>query len=181
MLKVPNALKKVCDRVCSRAGKIRRESGSTVWRGSCGTRRIRARHCGAGDRRRGSRTAVRHVRHRRRHGDRARAGMARTDATQCGGDVNACDRTDLDFRRHVLRDLRKHGLARRAAAVLRHVCGRADWQLAALALDGTRIAMDFRSVPRVCGGEPDKFCAVARPAHCDECVDRSLPWGCWVW
>ena len=27
----------------------------------------------------------------------------------------------------------------------------------------------------VCGGEPDKFCAVARPAHCDECADRGLP------
>ena len=104
-----------------------------------------------------------------------RAGMARLDATQCGGDVNACDRTDLDFRRHFVRDLRKRGLARRAAAVLRHVRRRADWQLVAFAIAGTRIAVDFRSVPRVCGVEPDKFRAVARPAHYDERADRSLP------
>ena len=39
--------------------------------------------------------------------------------------------------------LRKRGLARRAAAVLRHVCGRADWQLAAFAFAGTCAAMDF--------------------------------------
>lgn len=53
------------------------------------------------------------------------------------------------------RDLWQRGLARRAAAVLRHVCRRADWQLAAFAIAGTRIAMDFRSVPRVCGVQSD--------------------------
>ena len=81
--------------------------------------------------------------------------LARTVATPCGGDLHAGDRTDVDFRCDFLCAQWQRGLARRAAAVLRHVCRRADWQLAAFAIAGTRIAMDFRSVPRVCGVQSD--------------------------
>ena len=149
---------------CGRQGERRLEkSGSAVRQRPGRAGRIGARNRGAGRRRTAGGCAVRHVRHRRRHGDRARARLAGAISTQRGRHVHAGDRADLHFRRHFVRDRRARRLARRSSAVLRHVHWRTDRQLAAVTAAGTGAAVDFRGVSRVRGDQSGEFCAVARP------------------
>lgn len=140
---------------CGRQGERRLEkSGSAVRQRPGRAGRIGARNRGAGRRRTAGGCAVRHVRHWRRHGDRARARLAGAISTQRGRHVHAGDRADRHFRRCFLCGRRECRLACRGSAVLRHVRRRAGRQLAALAVAGIGTAVDFCGVSCFCGGRP---------------------------